>query len=187
MGQSKGGGYKQVPTTTPGQSQLLEMLNQFAPGALSQAQAGYAQFLPGGGGGEALKQQALERYKQQYIPATLNAFGSDNKGSSALNQALAQGASNLNTDLNAQLAGQQLTAAQGLSGLGGQAAGQSLGTQSFAYMPRQMPFWQSSLLAALGAGGQLGAAKIGSPSTNLNWGGQSTAANGGRNTFGGSY
>jgi len=85
-----------------------------------EAAAGYQQFLPGGGGGQPIVQAALNRFQQQTLPSIMQAYGSGAKTSSALNQALAAGAANLNTDLAAQLAGMQLTAASGLGGLSGQ-------------------------------------------------------------------
>ena len=156
MGQSKGGGYTQKPTVTPQQSALLNQLLSMASPNLQSAAQGFKQFLPGGGGGEAIANAAQQRFQQQTIPSIMNAFGSGAKSSSALNQALAAGAANLNTDLAAQLAQMQLSAAEGLGHLGSQQAGLGTQTPQFAYMQRQMPFWQSLLLGGIGAGGQLG-------------------------------
>ncbi len=135
------------------------MLQQ-SQGNYQQAAQGFQQFLPGGGGGQAISDAAHQRFQQQTIPSIMNAFGSDAKSSSALNQALAAGASNLNTDIAAQLAQMQLGAAQGLGGLAqGQA---SIGTQTpqFAYAPKQQPFWQSALLGGLNTAGQFGSQAI---------------------------
>lgn len=170
MGQSRGGGYTKKSTTTPQQQAFLNQILQQAAPASQQAAAGYGQFLPGGGGGQAIIDQAMQRYQQQTLPSIMNAYGSGAKGSSALNQALAASASNLNTDLAAQLAGMQLQAAQGLGNMGLGLG--NLGTQSqFAYMPRQQPFWQSALLGGLPAAGQIGGAYLGRPMNNFNFGG----------------
>jgi hypothetical protein len=158
MGQSKGGGYDKLPTLTPEQQ---TMLNQFLGqgGANTNAAAqGFMQFLPGGGGGQAFQDQAKKNFEQSTIPSILNAFGQGTKGSSSLNQALASGASNLNTDLAAKLAEMQLQASQGLGYLGLGQAG--LGSKDqFAYAPRQQPFWQQALLGGIGAAGSIWGAR----------------------------
>lgn len=155
MGQSKGGGYTQKETLLPEQMSLLQqILSQGGGQFTQQAAEGYKQFLPGGGGGEAIKAQAMKDYQQRTIPSIMNAFGSNSKGSSSLNQALASSASDLNTNLASQLSQMQLGAAQGLGnlGLGGQQQG--LNTPGFAYMQQQPPIWQQLLQSFLGAGGQ---------------------------------
>lgn len=154
MGQSKGGGYTQKPTLLPEQMSLLQKLLPQAFGNQQAAAQGFQQFLPGGGGGEAIKQQALQDYQQQTIPSIMNAFGSDSKGSSALNQALASSGANLNTNLASMLSQLQLSAAQGIGGLGSNQTQQGLGTPGFAYLQRQPPLWQQLLQTGIGAGGQ---------------------------------
>ena len=99
MGQSKGGGYTTKSTLSPEQVTLLSQLMSQAQPQISGAAEGFRQFLPGGGGGEAIANAAQQRYQQQTIPSILNAFGTGSKGSSALNQALAASAANLNTDI----------------------------------------------------------------------------------------
>lgn len=161
MGQSKGGGYTQKQTLLPQQMTALnQILGQAGP-FLQQAAQGFSQFLPGGGGGEAIKAQAMRDFEQRTIPSILNAFGSGSKGSSALNQALASSAADLNTNLASQLSQMQLGAAQGLGslGLGGQQLG--LGTPGFAYMQRQPPLWQQLLQSGLGAAGSVGRGFLG--------------------------
>lgn len=155
MGQSKDGGYQKLPTMTPQQQTLLnQFLGQGGQNAQGAA-AGFQQFLPGGGGGQAFQDQAKKNFEQSTIPSILNAFGSGTKGSSALNQALASGAANLNTDLAAKLADMQLQASQGLGNLGLGQAG--LGSKDqFAYAPKQQPFWQQALLGGIGALGGIG-------------------------------
>lgn len=147
MGQSKGGGYQKVGTLTPEQQALQnQYLTQSFPW-LQQAAQGYAQFLPGGGGGQPIIDAAMKRYQQQTIPSIMNAFGSNAKTSSSLNQALASSAAGLNTDLAAQLAQMQLQAASGLGGMG-QGIGQAgLNRDSFAFLQKQPPLWQQLLLA----------------------------------------
>lgn len=160
MGQPKGGGYAKKQTLLPQQmSYLNQLLQQTAP-FNQQAAQGFQQFLPGGGGGEAIAKAAQQRFQQQTIPSILNAFGSNNKGSSSLNQALAAGGANLNTDIAAMLSQAQLQAAGGLGGLGSQAGQLGLGTPGFAYMQRQPPLWQQLLGPAINAGATLGGAAI---------------------------
>lgn len=160
MGQSKGG-YSKKATLSKGQQAFInQLLNQSAP-YMQQAAQGYSQFLPGGGGGQPIIEAAQKRYQQETIPSILNAFGSDAKGSSALNQALAASAANLNTDLGAQLAQMQLHASQGLGNLGTYGAGLGVQTPQFAYLQRPMPFWQSALLSGLQGGSQVAGAALG--------------------------
>lgn len=161
MGQSKGGGYKKLPALTPQQTTLLNQMLGQASGNIGAASEGFKQFLPGGGGGQAITNQANQNFQQQTIPSILNALGGGSKGSSALNQALAAGASNLNTDLAAMLSQLQLSAASGLGGLGLGQSGQGLGTSQFAYAPRQTPFWQQATLGAINAGGKAAGAFLG--------------------------
>jgi hypothetical protein len=160
MGQSKGGGYSRQPTVTDQQKSLLDQFLQMAGGNAGAAAEGFMQFLPGGGGGKAISDAAHQRFEQQTVPSILGSFGAGSKGSSALNQALAGGAANLNSDIAAQLSQMQLQAAQGLGGLSqGQA---QIGTQpQFAYQQNAQPFWQQALLGGLGAGGQLGGSYLG--------------------------
>ena len=154
MGQSKGGGYIQKDTLLPEQMNLLQQILGQAAGNTQQAAQGFSQFLPGGGGGQAITDQANKNFQQQTIPSILNAFGTGSKGSSSLNQALAAGASNLNTDLASQLAQMQLSASQGLGNLGLSGQQQGLGTPGFAYLQRQQPLWQQLLLAGTQASGE---------------------------------
>lgn len=164
MGQSKGGGYVKKEAVSPEQLQLLQQLISQASPQIQSAAQGFNQFLPGGGGGQPIINQANRNFQQQTIPSILNAFGNNTKGSSALNQALAAGAANLNTDLASQLSQLQLNAAQGIGNLGLGQAGLGSQTPQFAYMQRQQPFWQSALLGGIGLGGQLGGAALGRPS-----------------------
>src|ERR1700690_3554884 len=145
MGQSKGGGYTDRSIVTPEVSTFLQQLLGSATQNQAGAAEGFNQFLPGGGGGKAITEQANKNFQQQTVPSILNAFGTGSKGSSSLNQALAAGASNLNTDLASMLAQMQLEASKGLGGLG-QGQGQ-IGAQTpqNALVPNQMPFWQSSI------------------------------------------
>lgn len=172
MGQSKGGGYIKQDTLNPAQQQLLNQTASQASPYTQQAAEGFAQFLPGGGGGQAIQQAAMNRYQQQTLPQIMNLFGSDSKSSSSLNQALASSAADLNTNLASQLAQMQLQAAGGLGNLGTSNAQMALNTPAFAYMQRQQPLWQQLLLSGVGVGGQLGAAALGAPRTNINFGGQ---------------
>ncbi len=157
MGQPKNGGYTKLPTMTGGQNTLLNSYISQAMPWMNQAAQGYAQFLPGGEGGKPIVDAAMNRYKQQTVPSIMNAFGSNAKSSSALNQALASSASDLNTNLASQLAQMQLQASQGIGALGSNAGNQALNAQSFAYAPTQAPFWQDLLLSLISGGSQIGA------------------------------
>lgn len=153
MGQSKGGGYTQKETLIPEQLQtLINSLYQSQPNLQAAAQ-GFNQFLPGGGGGEAIKEQAMRDYQQKTIPSILNAFGAGSKGSTSLNQALASSGADLNSNLGALLSQLQLSAAQGIGNLGATQQQQGLSTPGFAYLQRQPPIWQQLLQAGIGAGG----------------------------------
>lgn len=150
-------GYKEISTFTPqGQSYINDLLGQIS-GFLPQAAQGFSQFLPGGGGGQPIVDQAMKNYQQRTIPSILNAFGSTSgRGSSALNQALAASASDLNTDLFSQLAQMQLQASQGLGSLG--LGGGQLGLQGSqrTFMPKQPSFLQHLLLGLLQGGSSIG-------------------------------
>lgn len=162
MGQTSGSGYDKLPVGVAGLEGILQkILGQGAQSTQLGAQ-GLAQFL-GPEGGRAIAEQANQNFRQQTLPAILNAFGSGNKGSSALNQALAAGAANLNTNLAAQLSQNQLTAAQGLGSQG--IAQQQLGaTQSpYAYQPKAQPIWAQWVGPAIQAAGTIGGAALGGP------------------------
>lgn len=180
MGQPKGGGYQKLTTQSKGQKGLLEQLlgisgqslqaggNIAENPAYQQALQAFQSFLPGGTGFQPIQQEAQRNFQQQTIPSILNAYGSNSRGSSALNQALAGAGQNLNSSLGAQLAQMQLGAAGQAVGAaqvpyqqGLQGAGLGLGTQSFAYAPRQTPFWQQALLGGLQAGGQIAGSALG--------------------------
>lgn len=179
MGQSKGGGYEKLPAISKPQESLLNQLlgvsrqglqssgNIAQNPAYEQALKAFQSFLPGGQGFQPIQQEAQRQFQQQTIPDILNAYGSGSKGSSALNQALAGAGANLNTSLASQLAQMQLGAAGQAVGAAQvpyqqalQGANLGLGTQSFAYQPKQVPFWQQLLLGGLQAGGKIGSAAL---------------------------
>lgn len=161
MGDTKGTGYEQVDAVTGGQKSMLNKLMAQVSPYLSQAAGGYQQFLPGGGGGQAMTNQANQNFQQQTIPSIMNAMGSGAKSSSALNQALGASGANLNTDLAAMLSQAQLQAAGGLGQLGMGQAQLGAGTNQFALMPKQQPFWQQMLLSGIAGAGQVGGAYAG--------------------------
>lgn len=163
MGQSKGGGYMKKPAVTGSQQTLLDQLMQNSTPQIQSAAEGFQQFLPGGGGGAPIAQAAQNRFQQQTIPSIMSAFGSGAKSSSALNQALAAGGANLNTDIASQLAQMQLGAAQGLGGLGMGQAGIGANKDQFAYMPKQQPLWQSLLFSLINGGSKAASAAMGAP------------------------
>lgn len=153
----------QKSTVTPEVSGLLkQLIGQSIPNFQSASQ-GFQQFLPGGGGGQAISNAAQNRFQQETIPSIMNAYGSGAKSSSSLNQALAAGASNLNTNIASQLAQLQLGAAQGQAGIGAQQASIGAGTDQFAYLQRQMPFWQQALLGGISGGSQAASSFLGAP------------------------
>lgn len=178
MGVPRGGGYEKLPALDKGQLSGLQQMLQQGLGNQQQASQGYQQILSGGGAdSKPIIEDAQRRFQQHTIPQIMNAFGANNKGSSALNQALAAGGADLNSNLAAQLSQLQLGnsqlqlgAAQGLGGLG-QSQGQ-LGatTPTFAYLQKQPPLWQQLLGPLIGGASQLGGAALGRP--NINFGGQ---------------
>ena len=155
MGSSKGGGYMKKDTLTSEQKTLLNQMLQQSNQNTQGAAAGYNQFLPGGGGGEAIKQQAMADYQQRTIPSILNSF-SGAKGSSALNQALASSGADLNRGLSSDLSQMSLSAAQGLGNLGASQGQTGLNTPGFAYLQKQPPLWQQLTQSLLGVGGGVG-------------------------------
>lgn len=158
-GNAEKAGYSKASTMSSGQRrQQKQLLKQAAPNQQAAAQA-FQSFLGPEAGKEYIA-QANQRFQQQTIPSIVNALGSDAKTSSALNQALAAGAANLNTDIASHLAGLRLQGAQGLSGLGLQQA-QLAQSPEFAYLQKQMPFWQHATLAGIQAGGKIGGAALG--------------------------
>jgi hypothetical protein len=175
MGQSKGSNYVRETTVTPEQKSYLNQLIQQAGANAPQAAQGFAQFLPGGGGGQPIIDAAQQRFQQQTIPQIMNAFGTNGKSSSALNQALAASGAQLNTDLAAQLAQMQLSAASGLGGLAQNQGALGAGTPQFALAPKQTPFWQQLLLQGVGqlgqgAGALAGVGAFGQPGGSLGGG-----------------
>jgi hypothetical protein len=182
MGQSKGGGYQKLPTQNAQQQSTLQQLLGISGQNLQsgsnigenplyqQALQAIQGFLPGGQGFAPIQAEANRNFQQNTIPQIVSALGSNNRGSSALNQALASAGMNLNSSLGAQQAQMQLGAAgQGIGASqvpfqqGIQGAQLGLSQQPFAYAPRQTPFWQQALLGAIGLGGQLGGAALGKP------------------------
>jgi hypothetical protein len=163
MGQSKGGGYMQKETLLPEQMGGLQQILSMMGPMMQQAQQGYAQFLPGGGGGEAIKAQAMKDFQQQTVPSIMSAYGSDAKGSSALNQAMATGGANLNTDIMSKLAQMQLQAAQGMGQMGMGASQMGLGTPGFAYLQRQPSALMQILKASMSAGSEMGKGLLSNP------------------------
>ena len=163
MGQTSGTGYEKIEALAPEQKTMLnQMMGQANPN-MQQAAAGYQQFLPGGGGGQAMTDQANKNFQQQTIPSVMKAMGAGAKSSSALNQALGASGANLNTDLASMLSQMQLQASQGLGNIGSNQAQIGAGTNQFALAPKQQPFWQQALLGLIGGAGQIGGAYLGRP------------------------
>jgi hypothetical protein len=155
MGQPKNGGYSKMSTVTPEQQTMYNQMIQQATGNMGGAADIYKGFAPGGDAANAITQQMQQRFQQQTMPQIMNAFGSGSKGSSALNQALAAGGANLNTDIASMLAQAQLGAAGGMAQLG-TAQGQMGGSAQFAYQPTAQAFWKQLLLAGMSNASQTG-------------------------------
>jgi len=172
MGPPKGGGYIKKDVLTPTGNSVLEQLlklagNQFQSAgditqnpAYQQALSATQSFLPNAQGqtpGFApIQAEAQRNFQQQTIPSILGAFGQGNKGSSALNQALAGAGQNLNSSLGSLLAQMQLQAANQSGNLaqipynqGLQSANLGLNTSPFAYLQKANPFWQDLLLSGI--------------------------------------
>lgn len=161
MGQSKDGGYMKKDTLLPEQLQtLISQLSQ-SQGNTQASAEGFKQFLPGGGGGDPIKAQAMKDYQQKTIPSILNAFGSGSKGSTSLNQALASSGADLNTNLASMLSQLQLQASQGIGSLGSNQSQQGLSTPGFSYLQRQPPLWQQLLQTGVQTGGKVAGAYLG--------------------------
>lgn len=147
MGQSKPTQYNQISTITPEQKKLLDdYLSQSGQNTQAAAQ-GYREFLPGGSGNNAITAAANQNFQQVTQPGIINALGSNSKSSSALNQALAGGAANLNTNLGAVMAQNQLQAAQGLGNMGVQQGNIGLNREAVA-LEKSEPLWKKILLGA---------------------------------------
>lgn len=163
MGQSKGtagAGYDKINTLSQGQQGLLDQTISGTNPLIQQAAQGYQQFLPGGQGGQPIINDAMRRFQQQTIPQIKNAFGSDAKGSSALNQTLAASGADLQSSLMAQLAQLQQGASGGLANLAQGQQQLGLGTSAFGVAPQQSPMWQQLLQTILPIAGQVGAAAL---------------------------
>lgn len=165
MGSSALGGYKQgqVPLQTSQQSQFMnQLLNSIGPEAVQYFSGQFTQ--PTGGEYMDVFQQSvvdpsLLAYRQQVLPAIEARYERANAGSSsALNQALAQSASDLTTLLGGQLgqfyeseAGrQQANRTNALNALLS-----AMGQQTFQPYVQQQQGW---LGPALSAAGSIGAA-----------------------------
>lgn len=162
MGQPKGGGYQKLNVNTPEGSALINQLIQQVIPNYQAAAGGFKSLLPGGEGGRPIVEAANKNFQQNTIPQILSSFGQGTKGSSSLNNALAAGGANLNTDLASQLAQMTLGASQGLGNLAAQQQSGGLSPQ-FAYQQRPQSFLQSLMLGGIGLGGQLGGAYLGRP------------------------
>lgn len=156
MGQSKNAGYTKLNAVTAPEKTYLDQSLEKSGVNLDQAVQAFLQFLPGGAGGEALATQAQNRFNQQTVPDILNKYGSESKGSTSLNHALAAGAANLNTDIAALLAQLGFNAAQGIGNIGLAQGQQGLSKDRFAYAPRQPTFGENAAIAGINALGQWG-------------------------------
>jgi hypothetical protein len=145
MGQAKDGGYMQKSTVTPEQKSFLDQI--LAQGGIGQqAMQGLSQFMPGGTGTDPIAAQARQGFERQTLPAIMEAMGTGAKGSSGLSQTLA----GAGTDLEGQIAAMRSQMGLQATGMGLQSAMGAATEPQFAFMPRQMPFWQQATLGGLG-------------------------------------
>lgn len=157
MGQSKNSSkIKKESTVTSKQSKALDKMIAEGEKLMKESADIYRGFGPGGQAAQSVTDEANRNFQQTTLPSILNSYGSGNKGSSGLNQALASGAANLNSSIAAQMANMQLQGAQGLGNLGSGQANTGAGTKQFENYQQQQnqPFWQSAILAATGAAGK---------------------------------
>ena len=153
-----------LDTLTPEQKTFVEQLLGPALENVQGAAEGFNKFL-GPEAGNEYKNLANANFKQTTLPEIQNSFGagSNSKNSSALNQALAAGATNLNTNIAQQTSENALRAASGLGGLGTSQTASVLAPQ-FGYQGQaqpQQPFWQQALLGAISGGSKVGAGYLG--------------------------
>lgn len=161
MGQSRDGGYQKLATGTADQTSLInQLIAQYGGqgGLQEQAMNALKGYLPGGEAFSPIEAQAREGFQQQTIPSIVESLGQGQKGSSALNQALASAGSGLESQLAAQ------KSQMGMQAIGmSQPYYQQAMESQFAYQPKQKPFWQEALLGGIGAGGKIAGAYAGRP------------------------
>lgn len=132
----------------PAQSWVDNLFSQIG-NYIPQAGATFQKFLTPEGG-QAFTNQAMQNYRQNILPEIFNAYGSEaGKNSSALNQALAGSAANLNTDLMSLLSQLQLQSAQGLGNLGLHSGQLGLQGSIRSFAPRQTSPLQQVLLGLI--------------------------------------
>ncbi len=148
--------FKQIPTMSTGQQQLLNQLLGGLGGPLSEGLGGLSQLL--GGDTEAFEAPLMRQYSEQTIPMLAERFsGAGAQGSSAFTQALSQSGAGLSEQLGALRGGLQQ---QGLGQLS-QLLGMGMGAKPFetAYQPGQQGFL-GGLMPGLGQAGGLGLSKL---------------------------
>ncbi len=121
----------------------------------NQAIQGTQSFLPGGGGFAPIQADVTRNFNQQVLPGILERFGANNKGSSALNQAISSGSNDLNSSLASLQAQYGLGAANQLGNLaqqGQQIPGFSFGPQGPQQKPKS-PTWKDRLFGGLAGAG----------------------------------
>jgi len=120
---------------------------------------GLSSYMPGGSGADPIAAQANRGFEQQTLPSIMEALGTGVKSSSGLNQTMGAAGSDLQSQLAALRSQMGLQAA----GQGMQAGMQGAGESQFAYMPRQMPFWQKASLGGMDLAGNILGAWAGAP------------------------
>ena len=137
--------YDKLSTVSPEVKTYLQQALQRAGLNEEQAAKAYQEFTGSMNGANPITEAANKNFQQQTVPGILNAYGTGNKGSSSLNQALASGASTLNTNLAAAMAELKLKAAQGLSNIGANQGNVGSQTNTFAYQEKDQPIWKRML------------------------------------------
>lgn len=165
--------FEQVNTLAPWQQQALQGLGQRA---LPQAMAYYQNLLnPSAQAYQDFAGPALQQYQQEIVPGIAGRFAGGNAmRSSAFNDAIGRSARDLATQLNAQRAGMQFGAAQGLQGLG------QLGVTTPGFIPSFRPQSQGILSAFAPLAAQAAMSYFGAPDfSKLLGGGQGMGGFGG--------
>lgn len=140
-------GYSKVPTMPGNVQTIINQILSNSPNQNQLSQKGFESFLPGGTGNNPIIDKANQNFQQKTLPQILNSFGSDvGFGDSSLNQALAAGASNLNTNIADIMAKNQLSAAKGLGDLSTQNFSSGINKDQFAYLEDQQGFGQEAML-----------------------------------------
>ena len=167
-------GYSTVSTFSPEQQSLFQQLMQSLQGAqgnisqnpLYKGGTNYLQNLFSGSpeAFSAFEAPYLRQFNEQTVPALAERFtGLGARNSSAFQQALGQAGSGLSESLASLRSGLQMQALPQALGYAQQPFSNifgTLGLNTQAFMPKQLPWWQQ-LLLGLGGGAGQGLGQIG--------------------------